>query len=158
VLRDAFGDECWSRVCTFKWFKWFKDGRTSNDDGPQSQLPSTTVEGNVHQEYVSEGQTVNHLYYIEVLKGLRHAVYCKRPKKQKSRAWAVHCDNAPAHTQITHFMFCLANWVIPVVQQPPCSPGMASCDFWLFLQTWSGTKREEIWLRHLLGEYDKQHE
>jgi len=136
ILRDAFGAECWSRAHTFKWFKWFKEGQTSDDDGPQSQLPSTTVEGIVHQEYVPEGQTVNQLYCVEVLRGLRCAICRKRPKKQKSRAWALHRDNAPAHTRITCFrFFFLANCVIPAVQQPPCSPDMASCDFWLFPQT-----------------------
>jgi len=97
MLKDAFGVECWRRACTFKSFKRFEEGRTSDDDGPQYRLPSTRTEGIVHQEYVPEAQTVNRLYYVEVLKGSRVAVCCKRPKKQKSRAWAVHHDSASAH-------------------------------------------------------------
>jgi hypothetical protein len=110
ILKDAFGDECWSRVCTFKWFKWFKEGRTSDDDGPQSRLPSTAVEGIVHREYVPEGKTANQHYCVEVLKGLRHAVYCKRQNKQKSHAWAVHHDNTPTHTVHSFQVFLSKSW------------------------------------------------
>jgi hypothetical protein len=56
------------------------------------------MEGIVHYEYVPENQTVNQHYYVEVLKRLRLAVCRKRPKKRQSCAWALHHDNAPAHT------------------------------------------------------------
>lgn len=105
MLKDAFGDERWRRACTFKSFKCFEEGRTSDDDGPQCRLPSTRTEGIVHQEYVPEAQTVNCLYCVEVLKGLRVAVCCKRPKKQKSRAWSVHHDSASAHTDHSFQVF-----------------------------------------------------
>jgi hypothetical protein len=54
------------------------------------------VEGTVHFNYVPLHQTVNHHYCVEVLKLLRFAVSHKRPKKQVSRVWALHHDNAPA--------------------------------------------------------------
>jgi hypothetical protein len=43
------------------------------------------IEGLVHHEYIPEGQVVNQHYCFEVLKLLRLAVCCKRPKKWESR-------------------------------------------------------------------------
>jgi transaldolase len=48
-------------------------------------------------------------------------------------AWALHHDNAPAHTAQS-IQVLLASHGIPVVQQPPYSPDIAPCDFWLFPQ------------------------
>ena len=91
------------------------------------------MEGNVHYEYVPQGQTVNQQFYLQVLKCLRLAVSRKRPQKRVAGALALHHDNAPAHTAHSIQVF-LASHGIPVIQQPPYSPDMAPCDFWLFPQ------------------------
>jgi hypothetical protein len=65
--------------------------------------------GIVHHSYAPEGQTVNKEYYLEVIRRLRDAVWCKRPDLWASRTWQMHHDNAA-----------------------PYSPDMAPCDFWLF--------------------------
>jgi hypothetical protein len=54
-------------------------------------------------------------------------------QKRVAGAWALHHDNAPAHKAHSTQVF-LASHGIPVVQQPPYSSDMVSCDFWLFLQ------------------------
>ena len=56
------------------------------------------VEGIVHYEYIPQGQTVNQQFYLQVLKRLRLAVSRKRPQKWVAGAWALHHNNAPAHT------------------------------------------------------------
>jgi len=89
------------------------------------------MEGIVHYEYVPQGQTVNQQFYLQVLKCLRLAVSHKRPQKWAVGAWALHHDNAPAHIAHSIQVF-LASHGIPVIQQPPSSPDMAPCDFWLF--------------------------
>jgi len=91
------------------------------------------MEGTVHYEYIPQGQTVNQQFYLQVLKHLRLAVSRKRPQKRAAHAWALHHNNAPAHTTHSIQVF-LASHGIPVVQQPPYSPDMAPCDFWLFPQ------------------------
>ena len=91
------------------------------------------MEGIVHYEYVPQGQTVNQQFYLQVLKRLRLAVSRKMPQKQPAGAWALHHDNAPAHTAHSIQVF-LASHDILVVQQTPYSPDMAPCDFWLFPQ------------------------
>jgi hypothetical protein len=100
----------------------------------------------VQYEPVPEDQRMNQQHCVEVLKRLRLAVCRKRPKKRASRAWALHCDNAHAHTARS-FQASLANHGIPVVQQPPYSPDMAPCDFWLiprFKMATKGKKFDDI--------------
>lgn len=123
MLKNAFGDGCWSHA-----------SHLNRLSGPQCRLPSTRMEGIVHQEYVPEALTVNHLYYVEVLKGLRLALCCKRPKKRKSRAWAAHHDNAPAHTDHLFQVFFFFKQIMAFVWFTNChnSPDVAPCDFWLF--------------------------
>jgi len=76
------------------------------------------MEGIVHYKYVPQGQTVNQQFYLQVLKCLRLAVSRKRPQKQAAGAWALHHDNAPAHTAHSIQVF-LASHGIPIIQQSP---------------------------------------
>ena len=87
--------------------------------------------GVVHHEYAPQGQTVNKEYYLEVQRRLRDAIRRKRPDLWESQNWQLHHDNAPAHTSnlVQHF---LAKHGTTQVSQPPYSPDMAPCDFWLF--------------------------
>jgi hypothetical protein len=32
MLREAYGDDAWGQKITYKWFKHFKNGRTTMDD------------------------------------------------------------------------------------------------------------------------------
>jgi hypothetical protein len=87
--------------------------------------------GIVHHSYAPEGETINKEYYLEVIRHLRGAVWCKRLGLWASRNWQLHHDNAPAHSSHL-FQSFLAKHGIPVVHQAPYSPDMAPCDFWLF--------------------------
>jgi hypothetical protein len=82
------------------------------------------MEGIVYYEYISQGQIVNQQFYLPILKHLRLPISHKRPQKQAAGAWALHHDNAPAHTAHSIQAF-LARHGILVVQQPPYSPDMA---------------------------------
>jgi hypothetical protein len=75
--------------------------------------------------FIPQGQTVNQQFYLQVLKRLRLAVSRTRAQKRGTRAWALRHDNAPAHTAHSIQVF-LASHGIPVAQQPPYSPDMAS--------------------------------
>jgi len=88
------------------------------------------IGGMVHYEYMPEGQTVNQHCCVEVLKWLRLAVFCERPKKWEF--WAVHYDNASMCTAYSVHVSCQIG--IPVVQQLSCSYNMAPYSFWLFSQ------------------------
>ena len=86
-------------------------------------------QGIVHKEFVLEGQTVNQIYYREILERLRKKVVRVRPSIANN--WTLHHDNAPCHMAISVIEF-LAKKGIPVVPQPPYSPDLSPCDFFLF--------------------------
>ena len=72
-------------------------------------------------------------FYKTVLQRLRDAVRRHRPEKWRSSNWILHHDNAPAHRAVTTNEF-LAKHNIPSLPQPPHSPDLAQCDFFLFPQ------------------------
>ena len=54
-----------------------------------------------------------------------------RPTLFKSGEWHVHQDNAPVDNSNLETDY-LTKMAIKTVLQPPYSPDLASCDFWLF--------------------------
>ena len=88
-------------------------------------------EGIVHHEYAPGGQTVNKEFYLEVLRRLRESVHQKRPEKWRNGDWILHHDNAPSHTSHLVQQF-LAKHGTAQLQQPPYSPDLTLCDFFLF--------------------------
>ena len=64
-------------------------------------LCSFYIRGIVHYEFVPTGQTVNQVYYLEVLNRLREKVRRKRPEIFANNSWILHHDNAPAHTALS---------------------------------------------------------
>jgi len=83
----------------------------------------------VHKEFVPPGQTVNHAFYKDVLERLRKQV--QQVQTDVADDWALHHDNAPAHTALSIREF-LAKKNIAVLPHPPYSPDLAPCDFYLF--------------------------
>ena len=73
--------------------------------------------GIVHYEFVPTGQTVNKVYYLEVLKKLREKVRRKRPEIFANNSWILHHDNAPAHTALSAREF-LATKQITMLEHP----------------------------------------
>ena len=86
------------------------------------------IRGIVHYEFVSTGQTVSQVYYLEVLKRLREKDRWKRPKRFANNSWILHHDNAPAHTALSVRKF-LATKQITVLEHPDYSPDLAPVTF-----------------------------
>lgn len=87
--------------------------------------------GVVHYEFLPPGQTVNKEYYLSVMRRLREAIRKKRSDLWQNNSWFLHHDNAPSHTAriIRDFLAKNSTHIVP---QPPYSPDLAPCDFWLF--------------------------
>ena len=77
--------------------------------------------------------TVSKEFYKTVLQCLCNAVRRHRPEKWHSCNWILHHDNAPARRAVTTNEF-LAKHNIPSLPQPPYSPDLAPCFFFLFPQ------------------------
>ncbi|UYV69226.1 hypothetical protein LAZ67_6002891 [Cordylochernes scorpioides] len=87
--------------------------------------------GVVHHEFLPQGRTVNKEYYLQVMRNLREAIRQKRPDLWKNKNWLLHHDNAPAHTSLLVRDFLAKNNTV-MMPQPPYSPDLAPCDFFLF--------------------------
>ena len=83
--------------------------------------------GMIYMHWVPTGQRVNKEYYVEVLRKFRKRFLRKRPALFKSSQWHFHQDNNSI--LVTDY---LTKMGIKTAPQPPYSPDLAPCDFWLF--------------------------
>jgi histone-lysine N-methyltransferase SETMAR len=97
------------------------------------------IRGIVHIDWVLEGETLNQVYYKEVLTVLHEWVRRKRPEVWKNGSWILHHDNVPADNALSVKTF-LAKHKISVMEYPPYSPDLAPCDFFLFPEIKSALK------------------
>ena len=89
------------------------------------------VHGIVLAEFLPQGQAINQHVYKNILRRLMRSVREKRRELWETRSWLLHHDNAPAHNALGIGEF-LAKNNIAVLEQPPYSPDLAPCDFFLF--------------------------
>ena len=73
---------------------------------------------------------------------VRKRFYRKRPALFKSGQWHFHQGNAPVHNSILLTDY-LTKMGIKTLPQPPYTPDLAPCDFWLFLKL-RGSRYETI--------------
>ena len=87
--------------------------------------------GVVHYEFRTPRQTANKEYCLSVMRRLREAIRLKRLELWANNSWFLHHDNSPSHTALVlrdHFVKKSTH----IFPQPPYSPDLAPCDFWLF--------------------------
>ena len=106
------------------WLSQTQEGQTEQIH-KALMIPFFDSTGMIYIHWVPTGQKVNEEYYVEVLREFRKRFRWKRPALFKSGQWHFHQDNAPVHNSIlvTDYL---------TVPQPPYSPDVAPCDFWLF--------------------------
>ena len=78
LLTEAYGEDCKSRARVFEWHNRFSESRESVKDDDRPGRPGTAVlfdiQGTVMADWVTNGQTVNQQYYVEVLTNLLERV------------------------------------------------------------------------------------
>ena len=89
------------------------------------------VRGIVHSEFLPQGQMINQQVYKEILQLLLRSVPEKRRELWQDKSWLLHHNNAPADNALSIWQF-LAEKNIALLKQPPYSPDLAPCDFFLF--------------------------
>ena len=89
------------------------------------------MQGIIHFEFFPQGQKVNQTVYKEILRRFVRSVCEKRQSLWEPHAWALHYDNAPAHTALSIRQF-LAEKNISTLEQTSYFPNLAPCDFLLF--------------------------
>ena len=89
------------------------------------------IQGIVHFEFLPHGQTMNLTVYKEILRRLVRSVRDKRRSLWEANAWALHHDNASAHTALSICQF-FAETNIVTLEHLPYFPDLAPCDFFLF--------------------------
>ena len=76
-------------------------------------------------------KSIHQSWLVEVLREFRKRFRRKRPALFKSGQWHFHQNNAPVYNSILVSDY-LTKMSIKTVPQPPYSPDVAPCDFWLF--------------------------
>ena len=104
-----------------------KKTRQSKSTHKLLMIPFFHSTGMIYVHWITNGQTVNKEYYVEVLREFRKRFFRKRPALFKSGLWHFQLDNAPVHNSIL-----VTDYLTKIVPQPPESPDLAPCDFWLF--------------------------
>ena len=119
MLQTAFGASCMNRASIFEWHKRFKEGRESVRDDEKC--------GRSKEVRTPElGLGLGILCW-----GFRKRFRWKRPALFKLGQWHFQQDTAPVHNSILVTDF-LTKMGIKTFHQPPYSPDLAPCDFWLF--------------------------
>jgi len=127
------GDETWVYQYDPEMKRQIAQWKTANSPRPKLPSVQTKSQNNVadfflyyrivHYEFVPAGQTVNQVYYLEVLERLHEKVRWKQPKLFAINLWILHHDNTPTHTALSMREF-LATEQITVLEHPAYSPDL----------------------------------
>lgn len=127
-LKHAYGKHSLSRAQVFRWHKSFLEGREHVEDEHRSGRPSTSkTDENIERvnTLVRSDRRLTLRMLSEQLNLNRFTVHQILTEHDRQM------DNAPCHTAFSIAEF-LTSKGIPVVPQPPYSPDLSPCDFFLF--------------------------
>ena len=113
------------------WLSQTQEGQAEQIHLQTFADPFLDSSGMIYEHWLPTGQIINKEYYVEVLREFRKRFLGKRPALFKSAQWYFHQDNALVHYSILVTDY-LTKMGINTVPQPPYSPDLAPCDFWLF--------------------------
>ena len=128
------GDETWvfecdpeikRQSCKWKSYRFPRPvkGRKSKSKVKVMLIVFFDIQGIIYFEFLRQGQTVNQIVYKEILRHLIRSVRDKRQSLWEAHTWALHHDNAPAHTALSICQF-LAERNIATLKHPPYFPDL----------------------------------
>ena len=121
MLQTAFRPYCTNQASVFEWHKRFKEGEEFVRDDERCG----------RGKKVRTPELIGQRVRVEVLREFRKRFCRKRLALFKSGQWHYHQVNTPGHNSIlfTDYLTKMGSKTVP---QPPYSPDLAPCDFWLF--------------------------
>ncbi|KAG5330335.1 MOS1T transposase, partial [Acromyrmex heyeri] len=131
MLTVAYGEATLDRSNVYRWYKMFSEGREDVNDEERAGRPSTsTTDENIDEvkKIVLANRRITVREVAEDLNisiGSCHSIFTNDLGMRR-----VH-DNAPAHTSLLVREFLTKNNTL-MMTQPPYSPDLAPCDFFLF--------------------------
>ena len=134
MLQQAYGEDCLSCIKCHEWFQRFKSGRTSIEDEPKCERPSTSMDDD-HVEKVLAVILQNRRLIVREVP--EEVGICKRPchliltVKMKMRRVAANFVPRLLRDAFLIHEF-LTKHEATIVPQPPYSPDLAPADFFLF--------------------------
>jgi hypothetical protein len=75
-------------------------------------------QGVIHKEFVPEGQTVNSLFYVDVIGRLLKRISRVRPQFRAQGSWFLLHDNAPSHSALVVKTFVGKQGVVKISHSP----------------------------------------
>lgn len=130
MLTVAYGEATLDKSNVYRWYKMFSEGREDVSQVRSNVKVLLTVffdcRGVVHYEFLPQGRTVNKEYYLQVMRNLREAIRQKRPDLWKNK----NCGKKKQTSLLVREFLAKNNTLI--MPQPPYSPDLAPCDFFLF--------------------------
>ena len=99
--------------------------------------------GLIYREFVRPPQTINQLYFRQIVTRFDIACQNRRPRGMVGGRRFIHMDNAPAHTAaLTRQHLQNLGWTI--LPHPPYSPDLAPNDFWLYPRMKKGLRGQRF--------------
>ena len=136
-LQEVYGDATMSRTRIFEWHKRFREGKEDMEDDPRSGRP-TTSRTNENVERVKEKVRSDRRLTVRMI--------ADELNMNSERVWRIITEDLgmmkvcakivprllnDGQNALSIRQF-LAENNIAVLEQPPCSPDLAPCDFFLF--------------------------
>ncbi|KAG5317509.1 MOS1T transposase, partial [Acromyrmex heyeri] len=138
MLTVAYGEATLDRSNVYRWYKMFSEGREDVNDEERAGRPSTsTTDENIDEvkKIVLANRRITVREVAEDLNisiGSCHSIFTNDlGNLWKNKNWLLHHDNAPAHISLLVREFLAKNNTL-MMPQPPYSPDLAPCDFFLF--------------------------
>ena len=124
MIQTGFGASCMNRASVFECIR---DSRKAGN--LWGMISVRGVRKSIHQSWLAKGLGLG--YYVEVLREFRKSFLGKMSALFKLDLWHFQPGNTPVHNYILVTDY-LTKMGIKTVPQPPYSPDVAPCDFWLF--------------------------
>jgi len=139
MLSEAYGG---GGSHVFEWHTRSKKAHMSKSQMKILFITFVSMKGIVLFEFITQGKSVNQIYYVQILKWLRETVCRERPELCPTD-WILYYDNGPVHKALPVKQF-LAQKSITEMEHPPSSPDLAWKEFWLFQKIKSAFKGTKI--------------